>query len=210
MRNIIFPCVALFLLSEVTGAESSSNDLVDLHGNISLLENKCGYVLGENISSKVIRSLVSENEKIASFDFYLRMRLENRSIRGKLSFSCFVAGSRASEPGVVQKTTAADEIALEDSGGRYARDIVWQRKYEGKGWDGTVAYVNSVFGDQERRAAPDYFLICPNKGGFSCFSFEVVKGRLSRMESDRIPRMLGGIGIIDLRSTAPEKSDMQR
>lgn len=207
VRHIFLALLAFFLLDVATAGELSSNDRINYRDNIFLLENRCGYVLGENLSSKTIDSSVNVSDKIISFDFYLVMKLDARPIRGKLSFGCFVAGSGASDSSVENKTTAADEIALEDSGGRYVRNIVWQRKYKGKGWDGTVAYVNSVYGDQERLTAPDYFLICPDAIYYPCFSFEVVGGRLSKKEADRIPVALGGIEVVDLRSTAPERND---
>ncbi|NTZ06119.1 hypothetical protein [Burkholderia metallica] len=210
VRNMFLVLLAFFGLDGAARAESDSNGRLNYRDNIFLLESRCGYILGENISSKTIDSAVSVNNGIVSFDFYLVMKLDGETIRGKLSFSCFVAGSRVSGSSVANKTTAVDEIALEDSGGRYVRNIVWQKRYEGKGWDGTVAYVNSVYGDQERLPVPDYFLICPNAIYFPCFSFEVVGGRLGKKESDRIPVVLGGIEVVALRSTAPETNEGDR
>ncbi|WP_407971959.1 hypothetical protein ACJ51O_30050 [Burkholderia pyrrocinia] len=210
VRHIFLVLLAFFLLDGAARGELVSNGIANHRDNIFLLENRCGYVLGENISSKIIDSSVRVNNKVISFDFYLVMKLGGRPIRGKLSFGCFVAGSSALGPSAVKKTTAADEIALEDSGGRYVRNIVWQRKYEGKGWGGTVAYVNSVYGDQERLVAPDYFLICPDAIYSPCFSFEVVGRKLGKKESDQIPVALGGIEVVDLRSAAPERGDGER
>ncbi|NTX28963.1 hypothetical protein HT746_17800 [Burkholderia pyrrocinia] len=207
MRNIFFALLAFFLLDGAAKGELASNGHAKSLDNVFLLSNRCGYGLGENILSKTIDSSINIDNKIISFDFYLVMRLGGRSIRGKLSFSCFVDGLNASGSNVSNKTTAADEIAFEDSGGRYVRNIVWQRKYEGKGWSGTVAYVNSVYGDQERLATPDYFLICPYAINSPCFSFEVLGKRLDKKESDLVPVALGGIEIVDLRSTAPERND---
>lgn len=207
VRNTLLALLAFFWLDGAARGELASNGRANSLDNIFLLESRCGYVLGENISSKTVDSSVNVNNGIISFDFYLVMRLDRRPMRGKLSFSCFVAGSSVSGSSIANKTTAADEIALEDSGGRYVRNIVWQRKYEGKGWDGTVAYVNSVYGDRERLAAPDYFLICPGAIYSPCFSFEVVGRRLGKKESDRIPVALGGIEVVALRSTAHERSD---
>ncbi|MBP0606053.1 MULTISPECIES: hypothetical protein [Burkholderia] len=210
MRNVFLALVAFFWLDGAAIAELASNGRSNYRDNIFLLESRCGYILGENISSKTVDSSMNVNNGIVSFDFYLVMKLDGAAIRGKLSFSCFVAGSGVSSSSVANKTTAVDEIALEDSGGRYVRNIVWQRKYEGKGWDGTVAYVNSVYGDQERMRVPDYFLICPNAIYFPCFSFEVVGRGLEKKESDRIPVVLGGIEVVALRSTVPETNERDR
>lgn len=206
VRNSVLTWLVFFSLMGASGAESLNNGSIGPQNNISLLRSQCGYVLDENISAKVVRSSSSMNGNVISFDFYIMMRVRSKPIHGKLSFSCFMAGSAASTPDIARKTTAADEIALEDSGGRYARDIAWQRAYEGKGWNGTIAYVNSIYGDQERQAISDFFLVCPNKNSFGCFWFEVIKDKLDRKESDRIPSLLGGIGIIDLPSTTPEAS----
>jgi hypothetical protein len=129
------------------------------------------------------------------------------AIQGKLSFSCLAGALSASPENSVLRTTAADEIALEDSGGRYARNIVWQRKYEGDGWVGTVAYVNSVFGDQSKQPIPDSFLICPDKDGLACFSFEVGKKQLKKQESDQVPGFLHGIALSNSQVTVPNGPD---
>ncbi|MDR5750386.1 MULTISPECIES: hypothetical protein [unclassified Caballeronia] len=209
MRNIFLTWLVIFSLIGASSAESVDNGSTDLQNNISLLRSQCGYVLDENILAKIVGSSSNVNGNVIFFDFYIVMKPRIKPIHGKLLFSCFVAGSTPTRSDIAQKTTAADEIALEDSGGRYVRDIAWQRAYEGKGWSGTIAYVNSIYGDQERQAVPDYFLVCPNKNGFACFSFEVVKEKLDRKESDRIPSLLGGIGI-DLPSTTPESTDKRQ
>ncbi|MET3218018.1 UNVERIFIED_ORG: hypothetical protein ABIC48_005808 [Burkholderia territorii] len=210
VRNVFLALVAFFWLDGAAIAELASNGRSNYRDNIFLLESRCGYILGENISSKIVDSSVNVNNGIISFDFYLVMKLDRSAIRGKLSFSCFVAGASISGSSVANKTTAVDEIALEDSGGRYVRNVVWQRKYEGKGWDGTVAYVNSVYGDRERVRVPDYFLICPNTIYFPCFSFEVMGRGLAKKESERIPAALGGIEVVALRSTVPETNERNR
>lgn len=210
VRNIFLMLLAIFWLDGAARAELASNGRPNYQDNILLLGNRCGYILGENVSSKIVDSSVNVNSGIISFDFHLVMKLDGDAAHGKLSFSCFVGGSSVSGSNVENKTTAVDEIALEDSGGRYVRNIVWQKKYEGKGWVGTVAYVNSVYGDRERLPVPDYFLICPSAIYFPCFSFEVVGRRLGKKESDRIPVALGGIEVVALRSTAPETNEGNR
>ncbi|HEY1999878.1 hypothetical protein [Paraburkholderia sp.] len=206
MKNILCALLVWFFFNGIAGAEYAPDSHDERQENIDLLSNQCGYALDEDIASKITISSINKNEKVVSFDFYTLVKLVDRPIQGKLSFGCFVTGANTLTPGAAQKRTAADVITSEDSGGRYARKIAWQRKYEGNGWVGTIAYVNSVFGDQVRLASPDYFLICPDKRKFPCFSFEALNKRLNRKEADRIPKMLGGIGIIDSPSTTPETS----
>ncbi|WP_124699679.1 hypothetical protein [Burkholderia cenocepacia] len=210
MKNIFLVLLVILWLDGDARAELAYNDRSNYRDNTFLLESRCGYVLGKNISSKTVDSSVIVNNGIISFDFHLVMKLDGEAIRGKLSFSCFVAGSSVSGSSVANKATAAEEIALEDSGGRYVRNIVWQKKYEGKGWGGTVAYVDSVYGDRERLPVPDYFLICPGAIYFPCFSFEVVGRRLGKKESDRIPVALGGIEVVALRSTTSGTNEGDR
>ncbi|GAB2868307.1 hypothetical protein GCM10027093_00030 [Paraburkholderia jirisanensis] len=129
-------------------------------------------------------------------NFYISLTPIRRAIQGKLSFSCLKRGLTDLPQDAAEKTTAADEITLEDSGGRYARNIVWQKRYQGNGWTGTIAYVNSVSCDQTKLVIPDYFFVCPNMNGLACFSYEIEKIRLKRKESDQIPSLLHEISLI--------------
>ena len=210
MRNIVLAGLLCFSLIFEVNADPVDHDPDDLKSNISLLASQCGYVLDESILSEISKSSSKTNEQIISFDFYISLKPADRPIHGKLSFGCFTVGSTAPKQDVTQRATAAEEIAQADSGGRYARNVIWQRRYEGKGWTGTIAYVNSVFGDQENLDIPDYFMICPDKGRLTCFSFEVVKAKLNKRESYIIPELIRGIGVSDLSKMAPESSDKRQ
>ncbi|WP_321839673.1 hypothetical protein [Paraburkholderia bannensis] len=188
--------LVLFIFSSFVDCSSANTKNIDserLSKNTSLLSNRCGYVLDKNIIDKISKSYSKVNDRIISIDFYVSLKVADRPVNGKLSFGCFMVGAKESEASGLKRPTAAEEISQADSGGRYARNVVWQRTYEGAGWTGTIAYVNSVFGDQENLKVPDYFLVCPNKGKLACFSFEVQRPRLDRRESDKIPDLLRGI-----------------
>jgi len=89
--------------------------------------------------------------------------------------------------------TARGEIANEDSGGRYSRHVVWERRYSGSNWSGTIAYVDSIFGDGSRLRIPAYILTCPKDVGLTCFSLEFERNDLTSEEVDEIPNLIHGI-----------------
>jgi hypothetical protein len=209
MKKIVLACALFFSLICDVIARPENHDSSNLWGNVSLLSNWCGYAFDEEILSQISKSTSKINDRIILLDFYVVLRNADRPIYGKLSFGCFMVESTAPKQGTTHRLTAAEEIAQEDSGGRYARNIVWQRRYLGVGWSGTIAYVNSIFGDQERSDIPDYFMICPDKGELACFSFEIEKTRLREKESDRIPELLHGINIANSRKEISEISDKQ-
>ncbi|WP_157654437.1 hypothetical protein [Burkholderia ubonensis] len=197
MKNFALMVVLFISFAFRVDAESIIRDSGDFNNNVFLLSSRCGYEMGESVFGEVLKSESTMNDKIILLDFYVSMPLEDRLIQGKLSFGCIAAGSDVSKQKEAGRLTASEEIARADSGGRYSRNVVWQRKYEGDGWSGTIAYVNSVFGDQENLSVPDYFMICPDKGRLACFSFEVLGVRLDRRESDKIPVLLNGVGAVE-------------
>lgn len=192
--------LALFVYAEAKAGLTSygSNDL---KSNEIIVANQCGYALDEKMSRRISKSSSRVDGQLVLVDFYLNLIPVRRPIQGKLSFGCLRTELAKPSKDSVQKTTAADELELEDSGGRYARNIVWQRKYEGNGWMGTIAYVDSVSGDQAKLVIPDYFFVCPDRGEVVCFSFEVEKTKLQKNEIDRIPQLLRGIALTRFKKT---------
>jgi len=94
--------------------------------------------------------------------------------------------------------TARDEIRAEDSGGRYFRIITWQKVYRAENFNGTIAYINSIFGDGIKTASPEYFLVCPESDDMTCFSMEVKsKFKLTKIEKKEILKLLSNINYSD-------------
>jgi hypothetical protein len=207
MKNVALAGIAFLLLSSRLAAETINSTPRGMKSDYSLLAEQCGYALNKNIINNISKSSSKINDHIISFNFYILLKPASRAIRGKLSFGCFMRESSKPKQDTTHRQTAAEEIAQADSGGRYAHNIVWQRTYEGDGWIGTIAYANSVFGDQKKLNIPDYFLICPNNGELVCFSFEADKNELTRKESDRIPELLHGIMYVNSSKTAPATYD---
>jgi hypothetical protein len=206
VKVIALACLLLSFFREA-GADPINGRSNDLQPNETALATQCGYALDKRMSDRISKSSLNIDDKSISIDFYLLLIPVRRPVQGKLSFSCLRTESTESSRYFFHKTTAADEISLEDSGGRYARNIVWQRKYEGDGWTGTIAYVDSVYGDEEKQTVPDYFFVCPDRDGFACFSLEIEKTKLRKNESDRIPQLLRGITLIDFKkATLPRTS----
>ncbi|WP_143189412.1 hypothetical protein [Paraburkholderia lycopersici] len=133
MKKIVLACFVIYFFIGEAGAEPVNLESSDLKSNLALLSGQCGYALYKNISDRVVKSLSIVTDKVVSVDFYIDIT-SMHAVEGKLSFSCLAAALIKSPQNSLQKTTAADEIALEDTGGRYARNIVWQRKFEGDGW----------------------------------------------------------------------------
>ena len=71
MRNIVLIGVLCLLLIFRVGAEPANSDPDDLKSNVSLLASQCGYVLGDDILSEILRSSSKINDQIISFDFYV-------------------------------------------------------------------------------------------------------------------------------------------
>jgi hypothetical protein len=198
VKKTFLTWIIVFLSTNSLDAKSANPRSHDSRKDIYLLASFCGYVIDKkHFSAQVVKSSSKVRDNVILLYFHITIKPERKNIYGRLFFSCFTSGSTASKQDYAQKTTAADEIALEDSGGRYARHILWQQKYRGRGWNGTVAYTNSVYGDGRRSSISDYFMICPDKDGLTCFSFEVTKEKLNTKESNSVPQLLKGIGVSD-------------
>ncbi|WP_155888014.1 MULTISPECIES: hypothetical protein [Cupriavidus] len=188
IRLFIFSVLALIF--GISGAQTGN----DSRKAIAKLRDSCGYEVGPSIISRIHSFDIKELEKSSVFDFNLLIDDAGRKIHGHLSFGCHKATSIENiESGEVNSTanskkhnnlTAKEEIEAEDLGGRYARIVSWQRNYRADNFAGTIAYVNSLFGDGEKSAIPEYFLVCPEVPGFSCFSMEI--GNINRLTKNEV------------------------
>ncbi|WP_321798761.1 hypothetical protein [Caballeronia sp. J97] len=195
MKNILVALAVILAPNQFANAQTAWHGEPHLNVDLSMLENQCGYKLGEKLLRHVKSSASRIENQIMSVVIYLDVDPFRRAIHAKFSFSCFIASTTGSSPDTAHRTTARAEIQAEDSGGRYTRTIEWQREFRGIDWVGTIAYVNSIYGDGEKRTVPDFFLICPNKDGMTCFALEVEKTTLSKKESDLIPGAIREISI---------------
>ncbi|MDR1461659.1 MAG: hypothetical protein LBI68_00710 [Azoarcus sp.] len=90
-----------------------------------------------------------------------------------------------------------ETIINEDSGGRYGRNVKWERPFNAVNWRGRVAYVDSIFGDGQKMPMHQ-FVICPAPHGSACLTFEANDGttRLKPTEIDALLRSLETIAYI--------------
>ncbi|MBY4766743.1 hypothetical protein [Burkholderia ambifaria] len=128
-------------------------------------------------------------------DFYLELTPAGRRLMASLSFACVVKKKDMNGSGERVPLTARGEIANEDSGGRYSRHVVWERRCSGSNWSGTIAYVDSIFGDGSRLRIPAYILTCPKDIGLTCFSLEFERDDLTSEEVDEISNLIHGIFV---------------
>ena len=168
---------------------------LDFAKAISLLRELCGYSLDNSMLNKVKSSKSRFESDVFHADFYLELTPAGRRLMASLSFACVVKQKDMNGSGERVPLTARGEIANEDSGGRYSRHVVWERRYSGSNWSGTLAYVDSIFGDGSRLRIPAYILTCPKDIGLTCFSLEFERDDLTSEEVDEISNLIHGIFI---------------
>lgn len=138
---------------------------------VDRLKIECGYDLGEQMVGSIISGEVKEgdfnSEKYINFNFQIDLKLLQKKTTGSISFNCIL-----NEPSAKYENslTPAQLIQQEDAGGRYFRNIAWQRKISGRNWSGLIAYSDYLFGDGQKSLTYNY-LICP--AALQCFSFEI-------------------------------------
>lgn len=163
MKNTIF-ILLLFILSPVY---ADNLDKVNLDF-IQYFEKKCHY----SFDDKIIDSIISHRDKQISideieytiFEFDLKIKLKEKITEAKLEFSC------PSLDIEIPDHTPEQIIKEEDAGGRYFRNIAWQKEIYGNNWKGLVAFSDYIFGDSGKIKTYD-FLICQKYS--PCFSYSI-------------------------------------
>jgi hypothetical protein len=182
MKNILILLFTALLPLISNGAGTSQLD-ISLDEVNNHLSNQCKYELSDELQKLIIKKNFKQNEKITAVDFYFLIKAKAKKIQGKMSFSCFNESSNSQKNTDVKTNdtasvstlalTAKEIIRNEDSGGRYMRLIAWEKKINTKNWAGTVAHVNTIFGDKTKIKVPDFFLICPASLQMSCIGVEL-------------------------------------
>lgn len=153
----------------------------------------CGYHIEEKLSKNITEvdsTLVDETYRTKA---KLSINLADRSIQASFDFSCYAPPK--TNPDKTERT-ARTVMEMVDSGGRYYRVIKWESKAQGKGWTGTIAYTNEIFGDNQKSENPDQFLICPKNKSITCFYINISpENRLSGKEPMEIKEVLSNISI---------------
>ncbi|WP_448683160.1 hypothetical protein [Pseudomonas nicosulfuronedens] len=154
--------------------------------------NFCGY----NISGKTLERIENiestTSNGIQKNKITTTIKTEKNLIKADIEISCYTTSS----PTTTEPRSAKSEIELEDSGGRYYRIVNWEKEIRGKNWLGTMAYVNSIFGDGEKSAIPNQFLACPKPPRNPCFYIHIATPiQLSKRESIQIIKAMKDISI---------------
>lgn len=197
-RNII----ALLFISSTVNAQTS----VSIESAMASLRENCNYDLGEDIFSKINSADINIATEAAIIRFNLDIPLSHHRKNGaaKLLFGCNVKPpnphGEKMHSGTINvngTTTAKEEITNQDSGGRYGRVIDWQRSYKGENFRGTVAHIDSIFGDGVKIPTAEEFYICPAVSGFVCFSLIFDESlRLTKSERLNVVKLLQHVRIV--------------
>ncbi|CAG9186074.1 hypothetical protein [Cupriavidus pinatubonensis] len=205
--------IALLSFSDTANAQTSEG----VETALALLREGCKYELGEELLSKISSADTSHPPEAVIIKFNLDILLSRRKKSGaaELMFGCNAKQSKfrdeeidRSTKKIRSTTTAKEEIINQDSGGRYGRIIDWQRKYQGENFRGTVAHVDSIFGDGIKMPTAEQFYVCPAVAGFVCFSLIIDESlRLTEYERSNTVKMLQHIKIIPIRLEQKNRSE---
>jgi len=155
---------------------------------------KCGYDL-RGLEAHILSVQIEQMEEDKLQQIYeLGWRKNAKRFLATLTLNCASniftppdVSSPVSEPG--------DLIAAEDSGGRYARHVAWQKPLTATNWTAQVAYVDYVVGDGQRDDTRD-FLICDSQVATPCMALSVSKPK--RLSADNIATVLSMLGKISV------------
>ncbi|MDU4255985.1 hypothetical protein [Pseudomonas sp.] len=155
----------------------------------------CGYHIEEKLSKNITEVYSTLIDGIYRTKVNISINLAVRSIQASFDFSCYAAPETDPYKHKTERT-ARTVMEMVDSGGRYYRVIKWESKARGKGWTGTIAYTNEIFGDNQKSENPDQFLICPKNESITCFYINISpENRLSGKEPMEIKEVLSNISI---------------
>ena len=163
------------------------------------IENEKNIICGYSIRGKALNNIKNiestTNNGIQINKISTTLLVDNKNILARINISCYNPTPHTTE----EPTSAKLEIEKEDAGGRYYRIINWEKEIHGSNWQGTMTYVNSIFGDGHRSAVPDQFLACPKASNNPCFYVNIGPSTpLSKRESMQIKNLIKDI------STTPQ------
>lgn len=162
--------------------------------SIKSLNETCGYTLSEELKESITQRESQNSSGVRSEVIGLKISLASGNILGSLRFSCLTPEHHPVSGQGFNRSTASEEIELEDSGGRYTKVISWNSELVGHGWQGTIAYANSILGDGNLLPIDDFFYVCPRTIGLTCFSLEIkAKSKITKNDRDEIVSLLSTV-----------------
>lgn len=190
MKNILLPRCFAFIALSLSGFIYGSDQKI----NDDLLQRHCGYHLGDSLKKNILNTHSELSDKVYSRNSEIEIDLGERVVHGELHFACFISAHDLENQVSKDIKIASAEIEREDSGGRYARAIMWSSEFHGNGWLGSIAYTNSVFGDGTYMPTHSFFYICPKTKESSCFSLEINSNyKLTEADSRKIAAVISDI-----------------
>lgn len=172
-------------------------DLIQANGlteSVKPPNETCGYTLSEELTRNITQRESQDSNGVHSETIGLKMSLGSGNALGSLRFSCLISDHHPVDDQDFNRKTAREEIEIEDSGGRYARVISWDSEFVGHGWQGTIAYANSILGDGTLLPIDDFFYVCPRTIELTCFSLGIEsKAKITKSDKDKIVSILSTI-----------------
>jgi len=184
---------AISILIAITALFLSSTSRSESRPTIRNEENNfCGYNISGKTFERIENIESTTNNGIQKNKITTTIKTGRNLIKTDIEISCHTTSS----PATTEPRGAKSEIELEDSGGRYYRIVNWEKVVQGKNWLGTMAYVNSIFGDGENSAIPNQFLACPKLAPNPCFYIHIATPtKLSKRDSTQIINSMKDISI---------------
>ncbi|MBD9503194.1 hypothetical protein IB256_20565 [Pseudomonas sp. PDM17] len=184
-RLIVFVAISTAIVSTTSRSESSSTADPETR-------EFCDYTIGGNLLKNIINIESTTNNGIQKNKITTTIKTGKNLIEADIEISCYTTSS----PAITEPRDAKSEIETEDSGGRYYRIVNWEKEVQGNNWLGTMAYVNSIFGDGEKSAIPNQYLVCPKLPHNPCFYIHIATPtKLSKRDSMQIINTMKDISI---------------
>ncbi|NMV41906.1 hypothetical protein [Ralstonia insidiosa] len=202
----------ILLLAASAGASCQERESIG-NSDYDSIKKGCHFEFDDKLKRDV-ESIKLFPNKESEFNrqvvLYLTSEINKKAIKYKLSFFCRGTGgeSKLQWPSVFEGDSAAIQRLLsqkrspksiiqeQDAGGRYGRQVNWEKKFAATNWQGTIAYSDRVFGDQATIPESGYFIACPDNKEVSCFSVEINQTeRLKKTDVNKIVDLLRGVRI---------------
>ena len=185
----------------------------DSNVDYDFIKKNCHFEFSDTLKRDVtsIDSFVNKHSEFnVQVVLYLKSKINGKTIKQELSIFCRKNGDDGKlqwpsifegNPKLIQnllskKRSPKSIINEQDSGGRYGRQVKWERKFAAKNWHGTIAYSDSAFGDQTIIPESGYFIACPDDKNFNCFSLEIDQAeRLRKTDVNKITDLLREVRI---------------
>jgi hypothetical protein len=153
---------------------------------ISRVRTECGFDLqGAFAAATTGAFMESVGESGFRAGFSVRPSHWTPKAKIQVVFNCAAQGKRiaqdaglapaqngSSPVGAEIGMSAAAIIGEEDAGGRYFRNVAFERVVLGANWKGTLAYVDGMFGDGHRTPMT-FILVCDNALSRPCIQVSV-------------------------------------